>query len=62
MRVKHQSPHLGRGLCAAMLVFIPSFAAASPAAADVASLLSSVWAPATAYGLAMLALYSKGRK
>jgi hypothetical protein len=51
-----------RLLSTAMLASLPSWANASPAAADVSSLLTTVWAPATAYGLAMLILYSKERK
>jgi hypothetical protein len=44
------------------LITIPSWASASPAAVDVTHLLTSVWAPATAYGLAMLTVYRKGQQ
>jgi hypothetical protein len=62
MRMRQQLPSFGCGLWAAVLITIPSWASASPAAVDVTHLLISVGAPATAYGLAMLTVYRKGQQ
>jgi len=62
MRLRSHFRWIRRTLWIGALASLPSWAAASPTGADVTQLLVTVWAPATAYGLAMLSMYSKGQK
>ena len=62
MRVRSQAWPLRVGLWLCTLVAMPAAAITPAVAASMTHELSTVWVPATAYGLTLIAAFSKKQK